>query len=287
MSQNAHDNSDQPDATGGDQRLGQDKEAAAPAALQRQGSAAPRGPVPLEYSSTAELAPASATFSLVAGIASLAVGLLAAVPAIIYARSAMREIAAGQTPGWGRAKAGLILGIVGTVWGVAQVVLIVQNLIAGYAFAMKDECVINMRFAGGYVSSYANEHEGFAPLNLAQIYQARLPNCPKSGLANYVYLPPAARLTDISNRGNTVLMYEPVSNHGDGAGFLMADGHCEYIQSPLADQMIRQLAFGANPPPALLARTTRPLLYEGSFMQDAGTPATSPATSPATQAGKT
>ena len=264
MPQDLPDNSSQPHAT--------------------TGSSTPRDPVPLEYTSAVELAPASATFSLVLGIASLAVGLLAAVPAILYARSAMREIAAGQMPGWGRAKAGLILGTVGTLWGVAQVVLIVQSLIAGYAFAMKDECVINMRFVGGYVSSYANEHDGFAPLTLAQLYEARLPNCPKSGLSNYVYLPPAVRLVDISNRGNTVLLYEPVSNHGDGAGFLMTDGHCEYIQSPLADQMIGQLAFGANPPPALLSRTTAPLLREGSFMRDAVTPATAPAISPATQA---
>ena len=192
----------------------------------------------------------------------------------------MRKIKAGQTPGWGRAKAGLILGIIGVVWGVAQVVLLVLQLIAVYAFAMKDECVINMRFVGHYVSVYADKHDGFAPRTLAQIYEARLPNCPKSGLTNYVYLSPGVKLADISNRASTVLVYEPVSNHGDGASFLMADGHCEYIPTPLADQMIKELGLGANPPPALLARTTRPILNEGSMMGGGGVPATAPATSP-------
>ncbi len=274
MSQIPPDSSSQPDAT--------------------SGSPTPQGPLPLEYTSAVEAVPGSATASLVLGIMSVAFGLLAAIPAILCARSAMRQIKAGRTPGWERAKAGMILGMIGMLWGVVQIVLLVTSFLSAYREFVRMDCEMNMRTLAQVMYIYAQDHEGFAPPTMDREFIRsattipidRVFFCPWKGQANYVYLAPAGKITDMPNSGNTVLVYEPVSNHGDGAAFLLADGHAEYIRSPLADQVIKELGSGANPPPALLTRTTRTLLSAGSFAGGSGMPTTALATSPATRAQK-
>jgi hypothetical protein len=276
MSQNAPDNSSQPDAI--------------------PVPPTPQGSVPLEYTSASEPVPGTATASLVLGILSMALGLLAAVPAIFCARSAMRKIKAGQTRGWGRAKAGMVLGIIGTVWGMVQIVLLVTGFVSAYREFMRMDCEMNMRTLARVIYIYAQDHEDLAPPSMdrelirsaTSIPIDRVFFCPWSGRANYVYLPPAGKMGDTPNAAiaSTVLVYEPVSNHGDGAAFLLGDGHAEYIQSPLADQVIKELGSGANPPPALLARTAAPLIRAGSSGSGGAAPATIPAISATTQIQK-
>jgi len=47
---------------------------------------------------------------------------------------------------------------------------------------------------------------------------------------------------------NFVTVYEPLSAHGDGAHFLFADRHVEWMDKAKAETVIRQLEDGHNPP---------------------------------------
>ena len=69
---------------------------------------------------------------------------------------------------------------------------------------------------------------------------------PGNGFCSYYYL--GAGMTDMVP-SDVILLYElPAINNGDGANFLYADGHVDFIDEPQATNIINQLKAGTNPP---------------------------------------
>jgi prepilin-type processing-associated H-X9-DG protein len=69
--------------------------------------------------------------------------------------------------------------------------------------------------------------------------------------ANYYYIPPAPRLTQLKPAATTVIAYEPPSNHDNRSmALLFADGHAEVITGPTMQKIAIELAAGQNPPPS-------------------------------------
>jgi hypothetical protein len=82
-----------------------------------------------------------ATTSLVLGIVSLvACGLLLGIPAMIVGRQAKREIreSGGRLSGDGLATAGIVTGLIGTLWSILALVLVV--LVFAFGAALFKEC---------------------------------------------------------------------------------------------------------------------------------------------------
>ena len=53
----------------------------------------------------------------------------------------------------------------------------------------------------------------------------------------------------INAPATTVVLYEPMSNHGgDGMNVLFLDGHVEFLTKRSAAAMVAQLQRGQNPP---------------------------------------
>lgn len=69
-----------------------------------------------------------AVWSLVLGILGIICCQILAIPALIMGRSAQAEIAAGNGTGAGMAKAGFILGIIGIVFLVVNIILLATGV---------------------------------------------------------------------------------------------------------------------------------------------------------------
>jgi prepilin-type processing-associated H-X9-DG protein len=75
--------------------------------------------------------------------------------------------------------------------------------------------------------------------------QAVAANLASGGHLSYVY---AARGFSASASAETVLAYEPLANHGDGANILWGDGSVEFVDAIKAQKIISQVESGTNPP---------------------------------------
>ena len=132
-------------------------------------------------------------------------------------------------------------------------------------------CASNMRQIGQAIMLYANENRGAYPDRLEDLLltqqissdvfacpftndtpspgatpQAQAANLSAGGHLSYVYL--GKGLTTQCNP-EIVVLYECVGDYGfKGANFLFAEGHVEFINAPLAQKMINDLAAGQNPP---------------------------------------
>lgn len=133
------------------------------------------------------------------------------------------------------------------------------------------DCECQMRMIGMGIALYANEHHGSFPptLNDLEAHEGLestdlgcvedrqfVPGPPGHEAdqskvmvikTSYVYL--GKGMSTIKDHDpKEVVVYEPVSNHGDGANFLFADGHSAYIEKKSAERMIQDLEAGINPP---------------------------------------
>lgn len=70
------------------------------------------------------------------------------------------------------------------------------------------------------------------------------------GHQSYVYV---AKGLTASSPGNTVLVYEPASNHGEIAHVLFLDGLIVPISASFADPLRRELDTGKNPGPTAVS----------------------------------
>ena len=76
--------------------------------------------------------------------------------------------------------------------------------------------------------------------------QAQAANLSAGGHLSYVYV--GKNLTWKSDP-EAIVLYEPLKNNaGDGAMFLFAEGHVEFVDAPLARKMIDEIKAGHNPP---------------------------------------
>lgn len=86
------------------------------------------GPPPIPYATDAGKTPGLAVASMILGVASLLLGLLAAIPAIICGHLALNRIKKDRIQkGRGMAIAGLILGYVVALISIVSIIYLVQN----------------------------------------------------------------------------------------------------------------------------------------------------------------
>jgi len=123
----------------------------------------------------------------------------------------------------------------------------ISSLIAKKHAAEDIHCMSNLRQIAIGIQSY-RDGTGRFPDDLSAVAPQYL-TCPTSGKA-YVYL---GRGMQDKMRDDRVIAYEPTSAHTgtDGqaeSNFLFADGHVELMRSGDAEQAIRRLSTGSNPP---------------------------------------
>jgi len=139
--------------------------------------------------------------------------------------------------------------------------------------ANRVKCASSLRQIGQAILLYASDHAGQLPAGFQQLLtgpDAVDPTvfvCPSSdhdawmgattqqvlavlaqkGHWSYVYLGVGRTLTKLTD--DMILVYEdPVNHEGDGANFLFADGHVEWVITAEAKRMIEDLNSGHNPP---------------------------------------
>jgi prepilin-type processing-associated H-X9-DG protein len=79
--------------------------------------------------------------------------------------------------------------------------------------------------------------------------QATVAALSSGGHESYIYLPNA-----LPPRGNSsvsadiIILYEPLTDHGDGMNVLFSDGRVKFVKRATAVGMIAELKAGFNPP---------------------------------------
>lgn len=147
-------------------------------------------------------------------------------------------------------------------------------------------CANNMRQLGQAMMIYASVNGGRFPDRLDRLLayvsssamvcpstghtpapgatpQIQAANMARGGHVSYVYVGDAYSTGSQLNPATTVVLYESLSDHGDGIHALYADGHTAYLPAAMATAQFPGLATAAPSIPA-------------------ATPATTPATAPAT-----
>lgn len=179
---------------------------------------------------------------------------------------------------------------------VLAVAVILPQLGGASDQAVRISCAANLRTVGQGLLMYANEHRGRFPETVEQLYlsgllldprvltcpgsaealargpttQAVVPELAAGGHVSYAYL--GAGLRSNAHR-NTVLMYEPASNHqGRGGNVLFVDGHVEFMDRDALGRLAALHAVGAGP-------VARDDLFSGTPI-----PARAPETRPTTGA---
>jgi prepilin-type processing-associated H-X9-DG protein len=227
---------------------------------------------------TPEVQPKSsglAIAALVCGIVGLivpGVGLVGLILGII----ALAQRKTPADPGKGMAIGGIVTGGLSLLCVPALLIsILLPSLNRAREAANRIKCASNMRQIGLGLKLYANEFGGreykyppdLAHVLVSQDITADVFVCPSSnddrmpqgtpvaqyaqllqhgsGCCSYIYVP---GLTD-SAPADAVLLYEPIANHdGDGANFLFADGHVDWLTAPMATSFIKQIEQGVKVP---------------------------------------
>jgi prepilin-type processing-associated H-X9-DG protein len=191
-----------------------------------------------------------ATAGLVMGILSFCIPLVCSLLAIIFGIIGITRAKDGRG-GKGLGIAAIVLGIISLLFMPA---ILLPALNRARETANRVKCGNQMQMIGVAINSYQSQHRGQNPPNLNALVSSGLISnqalvCPSdnntSGQPSYILAPPT-RLGAFN--GTSVLLYEPVSDHADGANFLYGDGHVNYVTRPQADTMISHLQSGMNPP---------------------------------------
>jgi prepilin-type processing-associated H-X9-DG protein len=138
---------------------------------------------------------------------------------------------------------------------------------AGASFV---KCASNLQQIGLAIRLYANDNKGQYPDTFTTLLaneditpavfvcpssndspaggpttQATLDDLTSGGHLSYIY---AGRgLTTSTATSNTVVAYEPLSNHHDKINVLFGDGHVEFFYQPEAGQLLSKAASGERP----------------------------------------
>ena len=129
-------------------------------------------------------------------------------------------------------------------------------------------CASNLRQLGLGAIMYANEHHMKMPDDLQTLFDSEefgssVLVCPSSNLpslsrattqaadaaitssqVSYIYL---GKGLTVNAPADTVLMYEPIGDHGDGMNVLFADAHVEWLDLIEAQKLLARIAAGQNP----------------------------------------
>jgi prepilin-type processing-associated H-X9-DG protein len=226
---------------------------------------------PIDYASRANSGGSNgmAVASLVCGclfFIPILPAILATIFGILGISKANRD---PRVRGRGLAIAGLTLGIASVVlWGFLTIGIL-PSIGRSNQISNRVKCSSNMRQIGLACVLYANENRGNFPPRLEDAlineditsdafccpstndtaapgpdHKQQAAKLSAGGHLSYVYLGSGQ---NVSVSDNTVLMYEPLTNHnGDGINILYADCHVEFLPKAQAQKLIARVT--ANSP---------------------------------------
>lgn len=197
------------------------------------------------------------------------VGLVGLVLGIV----ALSKRRSPTEPGKGQAIAGVVCGGLSLLMLPCLISILLPSLNRARESASRIKCASNMKQIGLALKMYANDDPRTYkfPADLALLAKTQDLGlqafvCPSSedtiptgstlgelqtqlkhgsGCCSYIYVP---GFTDNASP-DVILLYEPLTNHDkDGANFLYADGHVDWIPKAQAESIIRQITSGQNPP---------------------------------------
>jgi prepilin-type processing-associated H-X9-DG protein len=186
--------------------------------------------------------------SLVLGILGMCVPLVGIIAAILGA-IAIGRTARGALGGRGLVIAGLVLGIIGTLFIILQVAIMLPSLNRARETANRVKCASDMHQIGIAIGLYANENRGAYPPDLATLLKTQnlataVFVCPSGNntaavapftsdvaaraAGNLEYIYTGEGLTDSVDADEPVL-FEMSSDHGGGGNVLFGDGRVEFF----------------------------------------------------------
>jgi hypothetical protein len=195
-------------------------------------------------------------------IAGLILGILMCVPpcslvAIVFSIIGIRRAKKRHGSGMALALAGLILGSIGTLTFLPfTTVVFVTAFHRAFETAHRAACVTNLKNVGNALSAYASANNGQFPPSLDTLVSAGMlqpsdivcPDAPGE-TTNYVL-----SASSINVPPTAIVVYEPLSNHGDGINVLYRNGQIFYLNQVTAQTTIASLQNGSNPPGATMPR---------------------------------
>ncbi len=189
-----------------------------------------------------------AVATLVLGIIGLVACLPAGIIAIVTGIIALVRI--GNQPqrygGQGMAIAGLVCGCASIITTALLASILVSSLARARELSKRIVCATNMEAIGVAMGQYAADNNFQGQIGLDELihggYLTRDQTiCPASGLdlSNYIV---ARRPAQERPANETILVYEPLSNHGgEGGVFLYGDGHVMFNLRPLYDELVAEI----------------------------------------------
>lgn len=195
-----------------------------------------------------------AVTTLVLGIVGLAACPLTGIVAVVLGIIALNKISKAPQVygGKGMAIGGLTCGAVSMCTVPLLLSILLPSLSRARELSKRLVCAANMTSIGNAVATYSNNFPGQGSPTLNALVQRgditqQVTVCPSSSAAtsNYVLLPiPAGQTAS----GQTVLAYEPLSNHaGEGGNVLFLDGHVSFERVESYRRLMQQLP--GQPPP--------------------------------------
>lgn len=207
----------------------------------------PSVPPPLPTQPSAPVTSKLAIWSLVLGILSFCAVCITGVPAIILGILALVKInkSPAALKGQGLAVAGLVTGVIGTLWTFIMVALLVPAVISARTAAYDVVCLNNVKQLMVASLQYADAHDNTLPETLDQLKPylgggksadtSKMLTCPAAtdtGRPSYEIVAPGRKLTAVNDPSKTVFLRE-IQPHPRGrraVGYM--DGHVEMVQGP-------------------------------------------------------
>ena len=210
--------------------------------------------------------------------------------AVRPAPAAAPRPAGRKTSGWG--VVALAVGGAGLLV-VLLVLLLLPPLNRAREQTNRVKCASNMRQIGQAVFIYASVNRGQFPDRLDRLLpyagsavfvcpscnhtpapgatpQIQATNLYKPGHLSYVYVGAGMTTAGFANTSTTVVLHEPLTNHGDGVNVLYADGSVVFLPRGAAMTMMATLAASATQPAT--APASQPAPAPAAAAPPAGTP---------------
>lgn len=216
-------------------------------------------PIPLDYRHEVPRTKVSGHL-----IAAVLIGLLtwapifSALATYLLARVGRRYVASGARRGPALLNVARVLAIVNLLVAPVLTILVVGFVTAARDRAMMVRSMTNLRQISMGIMIYSTSNRGFLPPDLdSAATAARLspsvfrspkadPTKPATTLSlgpcDYVYVPPADKLTRVRNGAVTPMVYEPPAHYGNLKTIVaFVDGHVEVVFPPRMGALIAQV----------------------------------------------